>query len=603
MNASVQSIAGKYKKDKTRLMDILIDIQTEVGYISDETVTFLAHELGISGIDVLQTLSFYHFFSQEPRGKYTVYLNNSLVAKMMGMEDVARTFEKEAGCSFGSVTQDGLIGLFETSDIGMNDQEPAALINNVVFTRITPFRVREIVRDMKAGKRIQEILTEGYGDGNNGSVLVKAMVHNNIRRVGPLLSGNENPGDALKKIIDISPEAVIEIVKDSNLRGRGGAGFPTGLKWEFCRKSKDQERYIFCNADEGEPGTFKDRVLLTQFPHLIFEGMIIAGYAIGAKTGILYLRYEYKYLEKFLNNVLFSMKDNNLLGNSILGKEGFNFTIRIQYGAGSYVCGEESALLESAEGKRGEPRDRPPFPVEKGYFDKPTVVNNVETLSAVVRIINNGSEWYKSIGTKESTGSKLLSVSGDCKYSGVYEVPWGFSITDLLDMTGAENVQAVQVGGPSGTLIGPEDFNRTLSYADLATGGAIIIIGKNRDILRDVVTNFMDFFIEESCGSCSTCRNFPVIMRNTLVRILNGKGIKKDIIELLELGQLLKMSRCGLGQTAGNPIISSIKSFRHLYAEKLQKDVTFVSEFDMKTAVQESSDFVRRIPNLKEIEA
>jgi [NiFe] hydrogenase diaphorase moiety large subunit len=197
----------------------------------------------------------------------------------------------------------------------------------------------------------------------------------------------------------------------------------------------------------------------------------------------------------------------------------------------------------------------------------------------------------------------LLSVSGDCKYPGVYEVPWGFSITNLLDMTGAENVQAVQVGGPSGMLIGPDDFNRTLGYADLATGGAIIIIGNHRDILRDVVTNFMDFFIEESCGSCSTCRNFPVIMRKTLIRILNGKGIKKDIAELLELGQLLKMSRCGLGQTAGNPIVTSIKSFRHLYEEKLQKEVAYISEFDMKTAVQESSDFVGRIPNLKEVEA
>ncbi|MCX6233798.1 MAG: NAD(P)H-dependent oxidoreductase subunit E [Bacteroidetes bacterium] len=600
MNASVQTIVGKYRKDPTRLIDILIDIQSEVGCVSDETVNYLAQELGLSGVDILQTLSFYHFFSQESRGKYTVYLNNSLVARMMGMDEVAKAFEKEVGCKFGSVSPDGLIGLFETSDIGMNDQEPAALINNVVFTRLTPFRVKELVKDMKAGKRVDEMFTEGYGDGNNGSVLVKAMVNNNIRRVGLILSDAGNPGDALKRIISISPEAVIEIVKDSNLRGRGGAGFPTGLKWEFCRKARETERFIFCNADEGEPGTFKDRVILTQFPYLVFEGMTIAGYATGARLGVLYLRYEYKYLEKFLNNILYDLRDRKLLGKAILGKEGFDFDIRIQYGAGAYVCGEESALLESAEGRRGEPRDRPPFPVEKGYLDKPTVVNNVETLGAVVRIINNGSEWYKSIGTKESSGSKVLSISGDCKYPGVYEVPWGFSIKDMLEMTGAVHVQAVQVGGPSGTLIGPDEFNRTLSYADLATGGSMIIIGPNWDILNDVVLNFMDFFIEESCGSCSTCRNFPVIMRKTLLRIINGKGIKKDIDELLELGQLLKISRCGLGQTAGNPIVTSIKSFRHLYESKLQKDKDFISEFDMKAAVQESCDYVGRIPNLKE---
>jgi [NiFe] hydrogenase diaphorase moiety large subunit len=427
------------------------------------------------------------------------------------------------------------------------------------------------------------------------------MVGNNIRRIGPILSGEGNPGDALKKIINITPEAVIGEVKDSNLRGRGGAGFPTGLKWEFCRMAKDQERYIFCNADEGEPGTFKDRIIITQLPYLLFEGMTVAGYATGAKVGVLYLRYEYKYLEKYLNNILFELRNKNQLGKNILGKVGFDFDIRIQLGGGAYVCGEESALLESAEGKRGEPRDRPPFPVEKGYLGKPTVVNNVETLCAAVKIINHGSEWYKSFGTKDSSGTKILSISGDCKYPGAYEVPWGFSISDLLEMAGAVDCQAVQVGGPSGTLIGPDNFNQTLSYSDLPTGGAMIIIGKQRDILKDVVINFLDFFIEESCGSCSTCRNFPVIMKKTMMRIINGKGMRKDIEELLQLAMILKMSRCGLGQTAGNPVATSIRNFRKLYEGKLLKDTGYVSEFDMKTAVQASADYVGRIVNMAEL--
>lgn len=597
MNPTVQKSIDKFGKDSTRLMDMLIQIQDEMGYISDEAVLQLAHQLNISSVDVWQTVSFYHFFSVEPRGKYTVYLNDSVVAKLMGRDEVAKAFEKEAGCPFGSVTEDGLIGLFNTSDIGMNDQEPAALINNVVFSHLTPFRVKELVKAMRAGETLQEMFTEPLGDGQNSTILIKSMVQNNIRRVGPLLTKDSNPGDAIRKIVQISPEMVIKEIVDSNLRGRGGAGFPTGLKWDFCRKSKDAERYVICNADEGEPGTFKDRVLLTEYAQFIFEGMVIAGYAIGARQGILYLRYEYKYLENYLNNALYELRSKNLLGKNIAGKEGFDFDIRIQLGAGAYVCGEESALIESAEGKRGEPRDRPPFPVEVGYLNKPTIINNVETLFSAVKVINNGSEWFKAYGTKDSAGTKILSISGDCRYPGIYEVEWGFSLQEMLAMAGGINVQAVQVGGPSGTLVGPDEFNRTLSFADMATGGSMIIIGKQRDLLKDIVLNFTDFFIEESCGSCSTCRNFPVVMRRTLVRIIQGKGIRKDISDLQEWGQIPKISRCGLGQTCTNPILTSIKNFRHLYEEKVKKDIDYMSEFDLAEAVKDSCDYVGRIPD------
>ncbi|HOW24881.1 MAG TPA: NAD(P)H-dependent oxidoreductase subunit E [Bacteroidales bacterium] len=599
MNSIVQKSIDQFGKDKTRLMDMLLQIQDEMGYIPEEAVLQLAQELNISTVDVKQTISFYHFFACKPRGKYRVYLNNSLVAEMMGRKDVAAAFERETGCRFGSVTPDGLIGLFETSDIGMNDQEPAALINDVVFTRLTPFRVKELVKDMKAGKPVHEMFHEPLGDGQNASDLIKAMVQNNIRRSGILLNRDANPGDALNKVVKMSPEQVIKEVTESNLRGRGGAGFPTGLKWDFCSKSKDPERYVLCNADEGEPGTFKDRVLLTEYTHFIFEGMTVAGYAIGSSHGILYLRYEYKYLLNYLNNVLADLRRKNFLGKNIAGKTGFDFDIRIQLGAGAYVCGEESALIESAEGKRGEPRDRPPFPVEVGYLNKPTIINNVETLLSAVKIINHGSAWFKSFGTKDSAGTKILSVSGDCKYPGVYEVEWGFAISDLLDITGATDVQAVQVGGPSGTVIGPGEFNRIISFADMATGGSMIIIGNQRDLLRDVVLNFMDFFIEESCGSCSTCRNFPVVMRRTLIRIIEGKGIRKDIQDLQEWGQIPRISRCGLGQTCTNPILTSIRNFRHLYEARIVKDTDYMSEFDMAASVKDACDFVGRIPNIR----
>jgi [NiFe] hydrogenase diaphorase moiety large subunit len=600
MKAAVKKIIEKYGNDKFRLMDVLIEIQQENGYISKEAIAQIAEEYGMSEVDVDQTVSFYHFFSQKPTGKYSIYLNNSAVANMMGRREVAETFQKELGIKFGEVTPDGRAGLFETSCIGMNDQEPAAIINNRIFTRLTPFRVKEIVRDIKEGKDIGEMFVQDWGDGKNSSDLICSVVSNNIRKIGPVLEHNFKAGQAIEKIIKMTPEEVIDEVKRSNMRGRGGAGFPTGLKWEFCRNAVGEKKYIFCNADEGEPGTFKDRVILTERPRLLFEGMVVAGYAVGASEGIVYIRYEYKYLQQYLEEVLQKAREANYLGKNILGKKGFDFDIRIQFGAGAYVCGEESALIESAEGKRGEPRDRPPFPVEKGYHDMPTVVNNVETLCSVVKVILRGGDWYKSLGTHESSGTKLLSISGDCKFPGVYEVVWGFSVNYILEMVGADkdDVIAVQVGGPSGAIITPNEFNRILGYEDLATGGSLIIIGKQRDILNDIVLNFMDFFIEESCGSCSTCRIVPTLMRNKLNKILNARGVRQDIDDLLEWGKILKASRCGLGQTAGNPILSSLKNFPDLYEEKIQKNKTFDSGFDLNAAVKESAKAAGRLHNV-----
>lgn len=598
MIGTVGEIIAAYDKNPTRLMDILIDAQSEFGYIPDVIVAEISRQLNISTVDIEQTLSFYHFFSSKPTGKYTVYLNNSVIANMMGREEVARTFEREAGCKFGEVSADGLIGLFSTSCIGMSDQEPAALINGKVFTMLTPFRVKEIIRDLKGGKKLDEVTVEGLGDGANALPEINTVVQNNIRKKGQILADGYKPGEALKKIVKMKPEEVIAEVKLSNIRGRGGAGFPTGMKWEICRNAKSDMKYIFCNADEGEPGTFKDRVILTEYPKMLMEGMAVAGYAVGATEGILYVRYEYKYLQTYLEKIIEGGRKKNYLGKNIQGKEGFNFDIRIQFGAGAYVCGEESALIESAEGKRGEPRDRPPFPVESGYLGKPTIVNNVETLCAVVKIINHGAPWYRSMGTKESSGTKVLSISGDCKYPGVYEIEWGFSVNDVLEMVGATEVQAVQVGGPSGTLVGPNEFTRTLSYTDLSTGGSIIIFNKHRDLIKDVVLNFINFFIDESCGSCSTCRNIPVMLRQKLEKILNARGVPKDLEDMIEWSKVLKASRCGLGLTAANPIVSSIKNFRPLYDKKIQHGKEFDSNFDMLAAVKESCEAVGRVPNI-----
>jgi [NiFe] hydrogenase diaphorase moiety large subunit len=301
-------------------------------------------------------------------------------------------------------------------------------------------------------------------------------------------------------------------------------------------------------------------------------------------------------MKPHLEKVLANMRSKNLLGKDVAGKKGFDFDIRIQFGAGAYVCGEESALIESAEGKRGEPRNRPPFPVEVGYLNQPTIINNVETLCSTVRIIEKGADWFKGFGTEKSSGTKLLSISGDCKLPGVYEIEWGMSIKQMLEMCGAENVQAVQVAGPSGICISPKMFDRKIANEDLPTGGSMIVIGQNRNLLKDVVLNFMDFFIDESCGSCVPCRALTPVLKQKLEKIIDGKGVKHDIDDMLKLAKTMKdLNRCGLGQTAANPIITTIENFREKY-EALVKEpnANGIYAFDLKKAVMESCEVVKR---------
>lgn len=596
---NLKSIVHRYGDDRTHLLDIVREDQAREGRISGEAMTEIARLLNISRVEVEGVVTYYHFFSKNQAGKYAVYLNNNIVAVMNGRAAVARAFEKEAGCRFGQVTADGLIGLHDTSCQGMNDQEPAAIINGRVFTRLTEPKVRDLVAGMKASRDVKDMVTE-YGDGANQSELIRSMVRNNIRKTGPVIFAPFQPGTALARSLTMSPEAVIDEIKKSSLLGRGGAGFPTGLKWDFCRKETSDHRYVVCNADEGEPGTFKDRVILTEMPQLLFEGMAVAGYAIGAEVGLLYLRGEYLYLKPYLESVLTSLRKSGLLGKDAGGRKGFRFDIEIKTGAGAYVCGEESALLESAEGKRGEPRDRPPFPVQCGYQCQPSTVNNVETICAAARIMVQGADWFKSLGTAKSAGTKLLSVSGDCARPGVYEVPFGLTVRDLLKEVGAEATQAVQVGGPSGTCVAPSGFDRKLCFEDLPTGGSIIVFGPQRDLF-EVVHNFMDFFVQESCGWCTPCRAGNVILKNKLDKIMQGRGDAQDLKDIEYWGKIIKsMSRCGLGQTSPNPMLTTLQNFPELYRKKIRPGLEGQPSFDLKAAIQEACRATGRKPILEE---
>jgi len=381
------------------------------------------------------------------------------------------------------------------------------------------------------------------------------------QRTGPVIFSQYERGQGIRKAFEIGRENILYELRESKLKGRGGAGFPTSMKWMLAAAAKGSEKFLVCNADEGEPGTFKDRVLLTEYPELLFDGMIIGGFTIGAKQGIVYLRGEYEYMKDNLEEYLEDLKKGNLLGSKIIGNENFSFDIEIRLGSGAYVCGEETALIESLEGHRGESRNRPPYPVNTGFNGRPTSVNNVETLCAVPHIVLKGGSWYSKFGTNKSTGTKLFSVSGDCKNPGVYELRWGTTINELLVLVGAKETKAVQVGGASGVCIPENQFNRKLAYEDASTGGSIMIFNKDRNMLQ-VLENFMEFFTEESCGQCTPCRAGNVKLLEGVKMLKSGNYKKEYIDSLKSLAKTMQLSsKCGLGQSSPNPFLTILENF------------------------------------------
>ncbi len=549
----IAAIAARHGGDRGRLLDMVRDIHATRGWLSPEATTELAGILGIRPVEIRDMASFYHFFPRQAPGRHVVRLCKAVVEKHHGMAAVAAAFERAAGCRFGETSADGAVSLGYTSCLGMSDQPPSALIDGAVVTRIDPAEVPDLVRRLRAGDRVRTRVDEG------------------IVQTGPVIFAPMERGAAIRAAVNLPPDEVIALLNGSKLRGRGGAGFPTAMKWDFCRKAKGEAHYVVCNADEGEPGTFKDRVVFTRVPDLVFEGMTVAAWAIGAREGLLYLRAEYEYLRESLEAVLDKRRRLGLLGDHVAGREGFSFDIRIQIGAGAYVCGEESSLLESAEGRRGAPRDRPPFPVTKGYRGQPTALNNAETLCAAARVVEKGPAWFAGIGTRDSTGTKLLSISGDCERPGVYEVEFGVTVSKLLELVDASDAQAVQIGGPSGACIAPKDFGRRICFEDVPTGGSVIVFGRNRDLL-EAAREFTEFFVEESCGWCAPCRVGTTLLAKMLDRLRAGRATRAELGGMEELAATIRAtSRCGLGQTAANPFVTTLRAMPDLYEAKLSK--------------------------------
>ena len=557
------------------LLQILIGVQQAFQHISSAAVDLIAEKLSLPRAHIEGVIGFYSFLHAQPRGLYDLLLSDNIVDQMSGSSELSEILVQRLGIEPGTTREDGVVSLGYTSCTGMGDQGPAALVNNRALTLLTPQRIEQIAELIEErvplGKWPQELFA----------------VSENIQRRDLLLESDIQQGAAIDAVVTRGAEQVLNELEASGLRGRGGAGFRTAMKWRFCRDADANERVVVCNADEGEPGTFKDRVLLQAYADRLFEGMTLCAGVIGASRGFLYLRAEYLYLQDDLLRELQRRRDANLLGDSILGQAGFDFDIHIHLGAGAYICGEESALIESLEGKRGIPRIRPPFPVTDGYRGRPTVVNNVETLIAAAMIAVNGAEWFRSRGTEDSTGTKLLSISGDCARPGVYEYPYGVSLESILRDCGAEDTQAVQVAGPAGQCVPPSEFHRCIAFGDLSTGGSLMVFSQQRDLLR-VMENFADFFVHESCGFCTPCRVGTTLLQKRLRKVVSGHATSEDLTVMESIGSLMKeSSHCGLGMTAANPILVGMEKFPGVYAAKL-KSTDFEPAFDLDAALDEA---------------
>lgn len=569
-----QTFTADYDNKQLLLLQKLIALQKHNNYLSNEQISTLSQQLAVSPADVQGVASFYHFLHTTPRGMYDIQISDNITDRFQGNLDIADQLRQASDT-------DGQSSVSLTSCIGMSDQGPAMLVNGRTIPRLDSQRVDLICNLIAHRTPLSDWPAELFA------------VDDNIYRRDLLLSTHFENGSALKSLLNKQPEELLNELEQSGLRGRGGAGFPTATKWRFCRQADADQRYVICNADEGEPGTFKDRVLLNSFADNLFEGMTLCAGLINASQGFVYLRYEYQYLLPRLQGVLQKRRESNLLGQNILGIAGFDFDIDIHLGAGAYICGEESALIESLEGQRGIPRIRPPFPVTNGYRDKPTVVNNVETFMAAARIAEQGANWFRQKGTQESAGTKLLSISGDCERPGIYEYPFGTTISEILDDCGASDTQAVQIAGAAGNLFATDEFSRSIAFEDVPTAGSFMILNQDRDLLA-MITNFSEFFVNESCGFCTPCRVGTSLLKDLVSKLTNGHATNYDLDEIRSIGNLMKTSsHCGLGATAPNALLDLLAKFPDLIQQKLAH-TSYEPAFDLDAALQEARDISGR---------
>ncbi|MDE2367699.1 MAG: NAD(P)H-dependent oxidoreductase subunit E [Burkholderiales bacterium] len=565
---AAQAVLARHRGDRHALLQMLIELQAEIGWLPRPALATLATALALTTAEVEGVATFYRFLHLQPLGAYRILFSDNVTDRMAGSTALMDDLCRRLGVARGRVGADGLVSVDTTSCTGLCDQGPALLVNHHhVVTRLDAARVARIAELVRGRVPVAQWPAPWF------------EVASTVRRADRLLA--PPAGDALAAALARGADATLAEVVASKLRGRGGAGFPTGAKWRLCRDAAgDDGKVVVCNADEGEPGTFKDRVLLAERADAVFDGMTIAAFVTGARRGFVYLRGEYRFLLESLQAVLARRRAAKRLGTAILGRAGFDFEIEIHLGAGAYVCGEESALIESLEGRRGTPRIRPPFPVESGYLGRPTVVDNVETFCATAWIAEHGGAAWAAIGTPQSSGTKIHSISGDCERPGIYEYPFGTRIVRMLEDCGAHDTQAVQVGGPSGLCLSAFEFGRRIAFEDVPTAGAFMVFDRRRDLF-EIARGFAHFFAHESCGFCTPCRVGTALVVKRLDKLAAGQGSRHDIDVLFELDHLMHgATHCGLGASACNPLRDTILKFRPAYERHL-KSLHFEPGFDL----------------------
>ncbi len=582
LDAKFNELVSRYPVKRSALIPMMLYAQDHFGFLGDAILDEIATRLDLNKIQVEETLAYYSMLRRKPAGRYHIQVCTNISCMLRGGNELYQHVQKRLGIGNKEVSASGTFSLEEVECIGACTGAPAMQVNYDFHEDLDPDKVDAIFEQLQDGKVPQpSAVTAGSLHGRLSAevpVISRLFGVPNSRKIDVYLK-NEGYQALEKALKQMTAEQIIDELKKSNLRGRGGAGFPTGMKWSFVPKGNDKPKYILCNADESEPGTCKDRPLMEMDPHQLIEGMVIAGRAVGANRGYIYIRGEYRYILDIMDKALAEAYERGYLGKNIRDS-GFDFELCTHTGAGAYECGEESALMESLEGKRGYPRIRPPFPAVVGLYGCPTVINNAETLSSVPPIIRQGGEWYASLGTPKNGGTRLYSISGHVNRPGIYELPLGFPLRRMIEevaggMRDGKKLKAVIPGGSSCPLLSADEIDVAMDYDSVAKIGSMLgsggtVIMDEDTCMVDMARRIMHFYAHESCGWCIPCREGTAWLRKMLDRFHEGAGRAEDIPLIDELSKnMLGRTFCPLGDAAALPTISIVKKWRNEFEDHL----------------------------------
>jgi len=585
-----QQLLGRYPVKRSALIPMLMYAQDEYGHVSDEMIAEIARRTDTNTLQVTETLVYYSMLHRKPWGKCHVQICTNVSCMARGGYELWEHAKRRLGIGHRETAPDGHFSLEEVECLGACTGAPAVQLNYDYYENVTPAQLDAMLAEVRAGRKPRPVarITGISEKPHRDEVLVisKRFRLPDARRLDVYLK-HDGYKAAEKALTAMTPEQIIDEVKKSGLRGRGGAGFPTGMKWSFVPKDTTKPKYIICNADESEPATCKDRPLMELDPHQLIEGMIIAGRAVNARQGYIYIRGEYRYVLDILDEAIAEAYEGKKLGKNLLGT-GFDFDLCTHTGAGAYECGEESALMESLEGKRGYPRIRPPFPAVVGLYGCPTVINNVETLASVPSIVLNGGEWFAKLGTPKNGGTRLFGISGQVERPGIYELPMGYNLLKMINevaggVLGGKKLKAVIPGGSSCPLLKAEECDVAMDFDAMAKigsmlGSAGVVVYDEDTCMVELARRIMAFYAHESCGWCIPCREGTTWLRKVLTRFHDGAAREEDIPLIHELSKnILGHTFCPLGDAAAMPMESIVRKWRGEFEEHLSGRCPFKS--------------------------